>query len=87
MKVYKKWFSESMCIKPHLLFRSNRMLQNILYLGISKIFTTIKPKQNAALSLSGTLDIFLPFNFVLATLTVEKELEKHCSFSLLIKWR
>lgn len=82
----KKWFSDSMCIKSPLLFRCNRMLQNILYLGISTIFTTIKPKLNAALSLSGTLDISLPFNFVLDTLTVEKELEKYCSFSL-IKWR
>lgn len=63
------------------------MLQNVLYLGISTIFTSIKLKQNTALNLSGTLGIFLPFNFMLATLTVDKELEKYCSFSLLIKWR
>lgn len=47
------------------------MLQNVLYLGINTIFTAIEPKQNTALNLSEMVDIFLPFNFVLATLTVD----------------
>lgn len=72
----REWLSESMYIKSPLLFGGNRMLQNVLYLGISTIFTAVKTKQNTALNLSGTLDILLSFNFVLATPIVDKGLEK-----------
>jgi len=52
--VYGEWFSEGMCLKPHLLLGSNRMLQNVLYLGTCTLFTSIKPKQSVDLNLWNT---------------------------------